>query len=93
MDRAALIDKLRDICGEGGVFHTPSDLMVYEYDGGVDGAVETGRPVAVTLPTTTEQVAAIVKLAHAAGIPSPPAAPAPASPAALSPRRAGSSSP
>ena len=69
MDRAAFIDKLRDICGEAGVFHTPSDLMVYEYDGGVDGAVETGRPLAVTLPTTTEQVAAIVGLAHRAGVP------------------------
>ena len=72
MDRAALIDKLTEICGPHGVFHRPSDLLVYEYDGGVDDAVETGRPLAVTLPTTTEQVAAIVRLAHEAGIPVTP---------------------
>jgi glycolate oxidase len=69
MDRASLVERLERICGPGGVHHTPSDLMVYEYDGSVDGAVETARPLAVTLPTSTEQVAAIVKLAAEAGLP------------------------
>jgi glycolate oxidase len=69
MDRASLIEQLERICGAGGVHHAPSDLLVYEYDGSVDGAVETARPLAVTLPTSTEQVAAVVKLAAAAGLP------------------------
>ena len=69
MDRAALIDRLEAIVGPTGVFHRPADLLVYEYDGSVDGAVDTAAPAAVTLPTTTAQVAAIVKLARDAGLP------------------------
>jgi glycolate oxidase len=72
MDRSTLIDRLISICGEHGVFHTRSDLMVYEYDGSVDGSVETALPVAVTLPTRTEQVAEIVKVAKQAGLPITP---------------------
>jgi len=69
MDRATLIERLKAVCGEAGVHHTPSDLMVYEYDGSVDDAVEAARPVAVVLPTSTEQVAEVVRLANAAGLP------------------------
>lgn len=69
MDRATLIDRLQQIVGPDGVFHRPADLLVYEYDGSVDGAVDTASPAAVTLPTTTEQVASIVKLARQAGLP------------------------
>jgi glycolate oxidase len=69
MDRATLIQRLQAVCGESGVVHTSSDLMVYEYDGSVDGSVETASPIAVTLPTSTEQVAAIVRLANQAGLP------------------------
>lgn len=69
MDRATLIERLQRIIGPGGVFHEPGDLLVYEYDGSVDGAVETARPAAVVLPTSTEQVAAVVTLARQAGLP------------------------
>ena len=69
MNRTSLVERLEGILGPGGVFHRPSDLLVYEYDGSVDGAVDTALPAAVTLPTTTEQVAAIVRLAHEAGLP------------------------
>src|SRR5215218_11501363 len=69
MKQTTLVERLIQIVGPEGVFHQPSDLIVYEYDGSVDGAVETARPAAVTLPTTTEQVAAIVKLAREAGLP------------------------
>jgi glycolate oxidase len=64
MDRVSLIQKLTQIVGADGVFHRPSELLVYEYDGSVDGAVDTAAPAAVTLPRTTEQVAAIVRLAR-----------------------------
>ncbi len=69
MNQATLIERLVQIAGEANVFHRPADILVYEYDGSVDGAVDTGRPAAVVLPRTTEQVAAIVKLAAQAGLP------------------------
>lgn len=69
MERAKLIEHLQQIVGAGGVFHRPSDLIVYEYDGSVDGAVETAAPVAVTLPTSPEQVSAIVRVARQAQLP------------------------
>jgi glycolate oxidase len=69
MDRTTLIERLERILGPGGVFHRPGDLLVYEYDGSVDGAVDTAMPAAVALPTTTEQVAAIVRLANEFNLP------------------------
>ncbi len=45
------------------------DLLVYEYDGSVDGAVDTAAPTAVVLPQSTDQVSAIVKLAKRANLP------------------------
>jgi glycolate oxidase len=69
MDQTTLVERLTRIVGPAGVFHRPSDLIVYEYDGSVDGAVETARPAAVTLPTTSEQVSEIVKLAREAKLP------------------------
>jgi glycolate oxidase len=69
MDRQNLLDELERIVGPGGVRHRPVDLLVYEYDGSVDGAVDTAAPTAAVLPRSTEQVAAIVKLARRAGLP------------------------
>jgi len=69
MDRRTLLDELERIVGTGGVKHRPVDLLVYEYDGSVDGAVDTAKPFAVALPRTTEQVVAIVRLAQRAGLP------------------------
>jgi glycolate oxidase len=69
MPSSSLIDRLGDIAGRDAVFAHPSDLLVYEYDGSVDGAVETARPTAVVLPTSTEHVAALVRVARDAGLP------------------------
>ena len=69
MERQHLLDELQRIVGDGAVRHRPVDLLVYEYDGSVDGAVDTAAPAAVVLPRTTEQVAAVVKLARRAGLP------------------------
>lgn len=60
---SSLIEQLISVVGIQGVRHRPTDLLVYEYDGSVDGAVDTAAPIAVVLPTTTEQVSAVVKLA------------------------------
>ena len=69
MDRQYLLEELERIVGIDGVRHRPVDLMVYEYDGSVDGAVDTAAPTAVVLPRSTDQVAAIVRLAKRAGLP------------------------
>jgi len=69
MDRKHLLDELERIVGREGVRHRPVDLLVYEYDGSVDGAVDTAAPTAVVLPQSTEQVSAIVKLAKRANLP------------------------
>src|SRR5919112_8993 len=69
VDRETLVAKLRSIVGTDAVFSHPAELLVYEYDGSVDGAVETAAPSAVALPTTAQQVADIVLLARQAGLP------------------------
>ena len=69
MDRNLLVEKLQGVVGKDAVFTRAADLLVYEYDGSVDGAVETAVPSAVALPTTAQQVADIVILARQAGLP------------------------
>jgi glycolate oxidase len=69
MGANALIEQLQRIVGPANVVHSATDLMVFEYDGSVDAAIETARPVAVVLPETSEQVAAIVQLAGREGLP------------------------
>ncbi|HVW09608.1 MAG TPA: FAD-linked oxidase C-terminal domain-containing protein [Bryobacteraceae bacterium] len=51
--------KLREIVGETALLERSQDLTLYEYDGSVDKS----RPEVVVFPRSTEQVAAIVKLA------------------------------
>ena len=69
MGWSTLVERLEQIVGPGGVFHGAGDLLVYEYDGSVDGAVDTALPSAVVLPTSTEQVAAVVRLANELSLP------------------------
>src|SRR3954454_23433076 len=64
-----LISDLQAAVGADSVFHTPSDLLVYEYDGSVEGAVDLARPVAVVLPRNAAEVAAVVKIAKRDGLP------------------------
>ncbi|EFO79589.1 D-lactate dehydrogenase (cytochrome) [Oscillochloris trichoides DG-6] len=66
MHRPDLIDELRRIVGLRGVVADPHALMTYDADGCV---LDTGNPVVVVLPTTTEQVSAVVRLAARAGLP------------------------
>src|SRR5436853_2573731 len=56
---SSIVRGLRKIAGRDAVLSRPEDLMLYEYDGGVQRAL----PQAVVFPQTTEQVARIVKLA------------------------------
>jgi glycolate oxidase len=56
---AALKQRVSALLGPQGCLDRPSDLALYEYDGGVD----KHPPDLVVFPRTTEHVAALVKLA------------------------------
>ncbi|MGH9580467.1 MAG: FAD-linked oxidase C-terminal domain-containing protein [Terriglobales bacterium] len=65
MSFATVVKRLRKIAGPGAVLDRAEDLMLYEYDAGLARAT----PRAVVFPRSTEQVAAIVRLAVDAGVP------------------------
>jgi len=65
MNHEQLIHALQAIVGADGVLATPDEKLVYEYDASFD--VHT--PDVVALPTTTQQVSQIVRLAAAAQAP------------------------
>jgi len=61
-----LIDNLRRAVGHENVLAADSDLMVYECDG---FTIEKNSPDVVVFPRNTEDVATIVKICNAAGVP------------------------
>ncbi len=65
MLQPSLREELTQIVGPRGILDRPEDLLLYEYDGGVDKA----RPEAVVFPRSTEEVASIARLASRSGIP------------------------
>jgi glycolate oxidase len=60
--------EFREIVGDESYFDGPEDLINYSYDAFVPEA----RPEAAILPSTTEQVSAIMKVAYREGIPVTP---------------------
>ena len=60
----AAIVKLRKVLGKENVLDRSGDVMLYEYDAGVD----KGTPGAVVFPATTEDVSAIVRIAATEGV-------------------------
>ena len=62
----ALLSELRAIVGEDGILSARADMLVYECDGFV---VEKNSPDVVVFPRTTEQVAAIVRVANHFAVP------------------------
>ena len=60
-----LVDQLRETLGPGSVFEATEDVIMYEYDYGLDRAM----PELVALPRSTADVQAIVRAAQAAGVP------------------------
>jgi glycolate oxidase len=62
---SGLARELEKLLGSSSVLSQPEDLLLYEYD----GSVEKGRPHVVVLPTSTEQVSSIVKLAASHNVP------------------------
>src|SRR5215470_286083 len=62
---AGLLKKVRSLLGPRGFLDHPADLALYEYDGGVDKRA----PDLVAFPSSTAEVAAVVKLAREFGVP------------------------
>lgn len=62
---AALGRRLVDLLGEDAVLYRPEDVIVYEYDYGLDRAM----PQAVVFPSSARDVAAVVKLAAELDVP------------------------
>lgn len=63
--KAEVVHELSALLGPRYVLHTPYDLMLYEYDASIDRSM----PDVVVLPATTEEVAAVVKIAARHDIP------------------------
>ncbi len=64
--RADLARQMAAVVGDAHVVTDPSELLVYECDGLTHGRT---RPALVVLPASTEEAAAVVRLASAAGLP------------------------
>ncbi len=69
MLKSGIIAQLGKICGKGAVLTAKEDLTAYSYDGTTTWA---HMPDVVVLPTTTEQVSRILKLANENLIPVTP---------------------
>lgn len=65
MLQAKDIDKLRDIVGKGNIFTAKEDLICYSYD----STPISNLPDVVVAPASTQEIAAIVKLANELKIP------------------------
>nr|BBH88301.1 FAD-binding protein [Thermosporothrix sp. COM3] len=63
--KGSVVQELRGLLGARNVLSTPYDLTLYEYD----ASIERGKPDIVVLPSSTEEVAAIVRLAARYQIP------------------------
>jgi glycolate oxidase len=61
----ALAPAMRDICGAGNVLTDPLELRTYECDGLTS---HRATPALVVLPSSAEQVAAVVRTCAAAGV-------------------------
>lgn len=62
----AFINQLERICGRGAVLAGRDEALVYECDA---YTLQRDRPEAVVLPSSTEQVAAVVRLCSERGVP------------------------
>jgi glycolate oxidase len=62
---AAIVRELQRLLGERWVLHTPEDRLVYEYD----ATIEKGLPHIIVFPSSTEDVAAILRIAAAYDLP------------------------
>lgn len=64
MSLAQAVIRIRQVIGKENVLDRDEDVMLYEYDAGVD----KGTPGAVAFPATTEDVSGIVRIAASEGV-------------------------
>src|SRR6185312_4765331 len=62
----SFLDELRSVLGPDGLISTSEEVRTYECDGLTNFRV---KPVAVVLPTSTEQVQAVLRICHRERIP------------------------
>ncbi len=60
MISAGVVRAVKDVLGPRGYLDQPEDLLLYEYDGGVDKA----RPDLVVFPRSTDDVVRVVRIAN-----------------------------
>ena len=65
MAQSVLVKELRQIVGDANVLNTPVHLQLYQYD----AYLEERRPDAVVFVHSTEEVAGIIKVCNAHGVP------------------------
>ena len=65
MINQGVINRLIEIVGERYVLYLPEDLLVYEYD----GSQAMGYPEVVVVPSSTEEISQVVKIARRENIP------------------------
>jgi glycolate oxidase len=66
MTQQELVSGLLALLPADAVLHRPAELLVYDCDA---YTIEKAVPMAVVLPGTTEEVAAVMRFAHAHGLP------------------------
>lgn len=64
--KSALVDKLRKVLPPDAVIDDPSETLAYECDG---LSAYACPPLAVVLPRSTEEVAEVLRICHAADVP------------------------
>lgn len=62
----SLAERMRSIVGAKNVLAAPSDLLVYECDG---FTIEKNKPDVVVFPSSTDEIAAVVKACRELGVP------------------------
>ncbi|MFQ6058824.1 MAG: FAD-binding oxidoreductase [Anaerolineae bacterium] len=65
MVKSSIISRLQDIVGQEAVHTAPEDLLLYSYD----ATLLSHEPEAVVFPRHAEQIAQIMELANAEGVP------------------------
>jgi glycolate oxidase subunit GlcD len=63
---SSLVCELESIVGPDGCLHRPEELLVYECDG---STLHSGKPSAVVLPRSREEVCGVVSTCRAHGVP------------------------
>ena len=64
--KAQIVERLQDVLPDGAVIHTESEVRAYECD-----ALSAYKcpPLCAVLPSSTEEVAAVLKVCHEMGVP------------------------